>query len=170
MELQVLVAHGSNRAFALEEPLEVGPNVRPSVPVAIQWNLAASLCATPQPPNPPPSFMLNLFPRFVRLTIRHTRANLLDSFSQRRPLTQGMRHPRTTRPATTTDMRHITRVPQSSFCSLIAIFSSWERQLLKSARLYLAVRDQFGRNRRRTIGNLAHPADASGRGLLKTVC
>ena len=38
MELQVLVAHGSNRAFALEEPLEVGHNVRPSVPVAIQWN------------------------------------------------------------------------------------------------------------------------------------
>ncbi len=37
MELQILVAHGSNGAFALEEPLEVGPNVRPSIPVAIQW-------------------------------------------------------------------------------------------------------------------------------------
>ncbi len=63
MGLQVLVAHGSNRAFALKEPLEVGPNVRPSIPVAIQWNLAVSLCATPQAPNPPPSFMFNLFPR-----------------------------------------------------------------------------------------------------------
>ncbi len=43
MELQILVAHGSNQALALEEPFDVGPNVRPSVPVAIQWNLAILL-------------------------------------------------------------------------------------------------------------------------------
>ncbi len=34
MELQVRVAHGLNGAFALEEPIEVGPNVRLS---SMRW-------------------------------------------------------------------------------------------------------------------------------------
>ena len=66
MELQILVAHGSNWAFALEEPLEVGPNV--VRPFRLRFNgtneTLQSRCVQPHRPRISKSFPSEGLERF----------------------------------------------------------------------------------------------------------
>ena len=62
MEDQVLRTHRPNGSLTHEEPLEVGPNVRRAVPIAVDRESAVLCLAQPQSPDLLPSLLLHLLP------------------------------------------------------------------------------------------------------------